>query len=390
MSLKSIFPAACLFAAALLLLASPHALSANGGSGERSTIGSGADSITVVTVSGTPYEMGLWEGKLLAPEISGCLSHMMNAVPGAETLLDEGVKILWPYVPDRYTQELQGMADGCAQAGHPEVTFQALQRLAAVADVSELGCSLYVAFGKATANGHTYQMRNLDWSMEVGAQDYPVITVYKPDTGHGYVNVGFAGLTGCIAGMSDIGIAASEIMGNYWDSESLNGFPFPLLLRYAMEEADNLDEAVSVLQNAKRTNDYHYALCDPQAGGNGTVLFTGPNVFVRLTPGQPLDNYPGLAAPWNLKKPYYEPLNDVVYWKNHNGSGNELLHGYILSRYGSIGDEEAVQIARDSGTDGTVMSVVYDATDLELWASFAEGPTTPAQFRQYAHLKLER
>ena len=373
----------------VFLAASGVATAANGGTGTKTTIGKGEDAVTVVTVSGTPYEMGHWYGKLLAPDIAGCVQRMLAAVPGAEALLDSAVDILFPYVPERYTQELQGIADGCAQAGHPEITLRVLQQMASVADVSELGCSLYVAFGKATGNGHTYQMRNLDWSMEVGAQNYPVITVYKPDHGHGYINVGFAGMTGCIAGMSDIGIAASEIMGNYWDKESLDGFPFPLLLRYAMEQADNLEQAITIVQSANRTDNYHYAFGAPQNGGNGAVLFTGDNTFVRLNPGQPLTNYPGLSEPWNLKKPYYEPLTDVVYWKNHNGSGNEVLHGFIASRYGHIGDEEAVQIARESGTDGTVMSVVYDNTDCELWVSFAEGPTTPAQYREYAHFQLQ-
>lgn len=372
-----------------LLVVAPIALAANGGAGEKTTIGTGADAVTVVTVSGTPQEMGYWYGKLLADEIAGCVGRMFLAIAGAgEQVLDMAVATMWPYVPERYTEELQGIAGGCAEAGHPEITLQTLKRLMSAPDLSELGCSLYVAFGEATANGHTYQMRNLDWSMEVGVQDFPVITVYKPDQGHGYVNVGFAGVIGCIAGMSDIGIASSEIMGNYWDKESLDGFPFPLLLRYTMEEADNLEEAIAIVKNVNRTNNYHYAFCDPAGGGNGAVLFTGDSVFVRLDPGQPLDDYPGLGEPWNLKKPYYEPLADVVYWKNHNGSGNELLHGYISSRYGRIGDAEAVQIARDSGTDGTVMSVVYDATDLELWVSFAEGPTTPAQYREYAYFKL--
>jgi hypothetical protein len=50
------------------LLVSLNVQAANGGSGTKATIGTGADAVTLVTVSGTPYEMGHWYGKPLRLE----------------------------------------------------------------------------------------------------------------------------------------------------------------------------------------------------------------------------------------------------------------------------------------------------------------------------------
>ena len=57
-------------------------------------------------------------------------------------------------------------------------------------------CSLYGLWGKATFGGKTLQLRALDWDTDGGLQDYPVVTVYHPQSdklGHAFANVAWAG-----------------------------------------------------------------------------------------------------------------------------------------------------------------------------------------------------
>jgi exportin-7 len=57
-------------------------------------------------------------------------------------------------------------------------------------------CSFYGLWGKATLGGKTLQLRALDWDVDSGLQDYPVITIYHPRTtklGHAFANVAWAG-----------------------------------------------------------------------------------------------------------------------------------------------------------------------------------------------------
>jgi exportin-7 len=58
-------------------------------------------------------------------------------------------------------------------------------------------CSLYGLWGNATLGGKTLQLRALDWDVDGGLQDYPVITIYHPTTsklGHPFANVAWAGM----------------------------------------------------------------------------------------------------------------------------------------------------------------------------------------------------
>jgi hypothetical protein len=57
-------------------------------------------------------------------------------------------------------------------------------------------CSFYGLWGKATLGGKTLQLRALDWDVDSGIQDNPVITIYHPRStklGHTFANVAWAG-----------------------------------------------------------------------------------------------------------------------------------------------------------------------------------------------------
>ena len=65
-------------------------------------------------------------------------------------------------------------------------------------------CSLFGLWGKATLGGKTLQLRALDWDTDGGLQDYPVITIYHPNTpklGHPFANVAWAGKTMMVQSM---------------------------------------------------------------------------------------------------------------------------------------------------------------------------------------------
>jgi PhoPQ-activated pathogenicity-related protein len=380
------------FLALLLVTAFGGAEAQAGGYGTRETVGSGSDEITLVKVGGTRYQMGYWYGRLLAEEIAGCWSSLSAAVPFIEQQYDDAIAAMWnPAYFDTaaYEAELQGIADGCEDGGHPEITLEELQKMHVLPDMSEFHCSLFAAWGDATADGHLYQLRNLDWSMDTGIQDYPVVAVFEPVDGHVHAVIGFAGLIGVAGGgISENGIAQSEIMGYFCDPETLNGIPFPFLLRDILYHDTTLAEALSRIQNATRTNNYHYGLSGPDGAEiTGRLLLTSNTRCDIYADGASVDPHPcfddeGLA-------PFHDPLADVVYWTRHNGSRNEEFYNAISARYGSIDSTRSMEIAdiiQDSG-GGTLLSVVYDSTAREFWVAYAEG-TNPAPEQGYVHFDL--
>jgi len=350
------------------------------------------DTVWVVTTSGTPYQMGYWYGKLLAPQVAANLSNFLQTISSFVNLhlLSVAAHTLLPYVPTRYLEMMQGLADACSDYGHPEITLTTLKQVMAVPDLSESGCSLFAASAPAT-NGHTYQMRNLDWNMTTGLQRYPVVAIFLPTdafgtpTGQPHATVGFAGVFGAIAGLNAAGLAVSEIAGYFHDREILAGEPMLYLLWDVLWQATSVAEAESLILHAQRTNMYYYACSDPSSPGSRTRLFfTGHDSAFAFPDGVPVYR-PYLRA----GNAFYTPLPGAIYWKNHNGSGNELLYNALREQYGSLDDEGAITIARKAGVPATLVSAVTDATDLELYVSFAKGEHIPAHVRKYVRIELQ-
>lgn len=384
-SIHSAFAAACISALALTLACGPA--QAVGGWGTIDTVGAGKDTITLVKVGGTRYEMGFWYGKLLAGQIAGCHEKLVMLAKAANIDFTPAIEGMWNatyFDTKAWGEELQGVADGCAASEHPEITFRIMQEMLMVGDISEYNCSLFAAWGKATKDGDVYQLRNLDWTMDAGIQEYPVVAIYHPKDGQVHAVIGFAAMLGVAGGgMNDCGLAVSEIMGHFGDKETLNGIPFPVLLRDVLYHEKTLNAGLARMRNAVRTNQYHFALADPKApGAKGRLIFSSHQRFdvfadVRIV-GHPVET----------PDPFHERLEDVVYWRKHNGSGNQELHDALAARYGKIDGEKAIEIAQAAGVEGTLLSVVYHNTAKEFWVAFAEG-MEPAHKQGYVHFTMK-
>ena len=359
-----------------------------GGSGTAETIGEGEDTMTLLRIQGNRYELGYWYGKLLADQIAETWK-LVQAMAEREgipmQMVDAAAATLWQeknFDMGPWSTEVQGIADGCADAGHPELTFSVLKRIAAIPDLSEYNCSLFVAWGAATLNGETYQMRNLDWSMDTGFQNYPVVAVYSPEDGVKHAVVGFAGVIGVsVGGMNVEGLAVSEIMGHFCDQET-EGIPFPFLLRDVLYFDTDLQSVLARMKSATRTNQYHYALGTRRAGPErGAAVYQQRGLTSTRQPVR-------RAHPCADVKPFHESMDDVVYWKNHNGRDNDVLYDAILERYGQIDAEKAIEIAKAACVDGTLVSIIYHNSGNDMWVAFAEG-LTPGPRQTYVHVKLD-
>lgn len=380
--------------AAVLLAFSLSAQGRDGGYGTVEDVGEGEDSIRLVRVGGTRYEMGYWYGKLLADDIAGCW-RSFSSKPDVAILLHSGIidsvmDRMWDpahFPTAAYDEEMRGVVDGCADAGRTEIDENALKSFLVFPDWSEaVNCSLFVAWGGATANGDLWQLRNLDWRMDLGVQQYPVVAIFDPDDGNRHALVGFAGVLGMVGGgINEHGLAQSEIMGSFGDTETLRGIPFPILLRESLYHDSTLEEALTRIAGASRTCEYYYGLGGEDVDGvyRGRLLFTSLDRCDVFTDTDITANaeYPGIPHP---------SVEDVVYWSRHSGRLNPYLHAAIREEYGRIDAAASQRIARvveDPGKE-TLLSVIYNATRREFWVAFAEGDH-PSTRRPYVHFSLD-
>lgn len=341
--------------------------------GEVSTVGEGEDAITVLTVWGTPYEMGYAHGKLCGRQATGLYTRFIMAMcigmKVKPDILDDAWEQMEPFVSDSMKEEMKGLADGSG------LDIKTIHRVHAIPDLSEFHCTFFAAWGDATKDGNLHQIRALDYATEAGIQNEPALIVQKPNEGNAFVNVGWLGFVGVVSGMNEKHIAVSEIGEHFSDEvETLAGEPMPFVMRRALEEADDIDAAVDVFKNAHRTSSYLYCI------GDGKI----PEARALRTSKDFCEVY-GPSDHGDVS------LENVVYWSMGCDSGwNKKVYDALSPKVGQIDETVGmIDVMKGLGT-GDLHAVHYDATDLELWvANATTAPENAPAFDQgFVHFSL--
>ncbi|MCU0707297.1 MAG: C45 family autoproteolytic acyltransferase/hydrolase [Pirellula sp.] len=355
--------------------ATPEAI---GGSGHRMTVGEGDSAFPLIVVRGTPYEMGYHLGRQFSKEmhqfvpaaLAGILSELHTDEP---TLLEVWSRSV-AYGDDRVEQELAGLADG---SGLPLRTLQAMHAIPLLMPYS---CSSIAAWGEATVDGHLYQTRNLDWSMKVGAHEFPMIVLYLPADGTPHIVPSFAGMIGAHTGMNANGIALSE-MGDASAKEApyaIHAPHFTVLFRSMLYDADSLTKALSIFESHAHTKRYHYVF------GDGKKELRA--VKVRAHTPEPIDQRIKI---WKDNDPSDEFAPNVLSCVVYNDEGRGAFPTLKKER-GKLDGEKMIALANSIPIKGgNVENVVYDATDLRLWVSYAKGSQEAYQ-RPYTFIDLKK
>jgi len=348
------------------------------GSGHRITVGQGEAQFPLVVVRGTPYEMGFHLGQASATEMQTFVPAALNGIM-QELGVDLATLVeVWgrssAYTDDRVEQELAGLADG---SGIPLPTLQAIH---AVPLLMPYSCSSIAAWGSATADGHLYQTRNLDWSMEVGAHEFPMIVLYIPNEGAPHVVPSFAGMIGAHTGMNARGIVLSE-MGDASSKEApyqVHAPHFTTFFRTMLYDGDSLSQVLGIFEALPQTKRYHYVFGDGQNEQRA--------VKVRAHSPEPADQR---IQVWKDNDPADEFAPHVLTCVVYNDEGRGAFP-MLKKEQGKLTGEKLVELANSIPIKGgNVENVVYDATALRMWVSYAKGDKEAYQ-RPYAYIDLKQ
>jgi isopenicillin-N N-acyltransferase-like protein len=326
------------------------------------TVSNDKASVPVVVVRGTPYEMGRQLGEAIRPQIRVFVPLAMDGIAKKLGITHDAMREVWArsaaFTDDRVEQELAGLADG---SGVPLALLQAMH---AVPLLMPYSCSSIAAWGAATEDGHLYQTRNLDWSLEVKAHEFPVIAVYLPDKGHAHVLPTFAGMIGAHTGMNIRGIALSE-MGDSPAKEmpyQVHAAHFTTFFRTMLYDADSLSETLDIFQAQPHTKRYHYVFGDGLADNRAIKIKAhmpepaGKQITIWKDNDATDENAPNV-------------LPCVVY--NDEGRG---AFPTLKAEHGKLNAEKMRQLGNAIPIKGgSVVNVVYDATALKMWVTYAKG-----------------
>jgi isopenicillin-N N-acyltransferase like protein len=347
-----------------------------GGAGYRFAISKDGVQIPVVVVGGTPYQMGWQLGRLLQSEMHQFIPAALKGFQTQLNLTDEALDQAWAttaaYTDDRFEQELAGLAVG---SGLP---IRSLQHVHCLPLLLPYSCSSIAAWGSATEDGHLYQTRNLDWSLEAGAHEFPVLAVYLPRDGHPHVLPTFAGIIGANCGLNAAGVALSE-MGDASKKDqpyNLRAPHFTTWFRRVLYDADSLTEALQILRDQPSTKKYHFVF------GDGRVEKRA--VKIRARSGE---KPPGDLVVWRDNDAQDELAPNILPNVVYQDEGRGAFPG-IKEAYGHLNAEKMMALACQIPIKGgNVLDVVFDATALRLWVSYAGGQREAYQ-RPFVYLNL--
>lgn len=130
-------------------------------------------------VYGNMYQMGFAHGYLLRDELNHFINELWayieeqieESLPpkipkflqkgasnfAAGAALDLTYQITRPFTNKNYYEEMRGIADASG------VSFKIFRRIHMIGELTKGACSMFGAWGKATSEGQTVQLRALDW-----------------------------------------------------------------------------------------------------------------------------------------------------------------------------------------------------------------------------------
>src|SRR3989338_9953327 len=161
-----------------------------------STAAAETEAPRVITLSGTPYELGWQHGTQLKAEtqasVPAVLGYFRRFIPVpllGHRLVNGWLDRAWragrPYIAPEYLEELRGLSEASG------VPLKDLARLHAIPERTYT-CANVAAWGQRTREGRLIHLRNLDWNIDAGLQEFAAVFIVRPEGKRPYLSAGWA------------------------------------------------------------------------------------------------------------------------------------------------------------------------------------------------------
>ncbi len=329
----------------------------------------------VLHLKGTPYEMGYQHGALLKESVAKNM-HTLLEVKGNQSLFEFGpikvkpraaidgiVEIQKPFVPQRYFDEIVGLA---AASGLPEKDARSANFIPEM-----FHCSGFALMNSATQDGTLLHGRVLDYAVDWGLQEHAVIIVSEPEGRIPFVNVSYAGFIGSVTGMNAEHVSIGEMggggLGNW------QGVPMALLVREALETGKDLDAAIAVFRDNKRTCQYFYVVADAKTN-RAVGMEASWDLFMTVQPGE---SHPLLPT----------GVKDCVLLSA--GDRYKELVKRAQAGHGKFAPEEALKLMeRPVAMKSNLHNVLFEPKSTKFWVANASMDKKPAAEQPYHAFQL--
>ncbi len=335
----------------------------------------------VLVLRGSPRQMGRQHGKLLAKDVRtvtvGTLAWVARrGLSRAE--LQTIAHSLNPHLPERYKQELRGLAEGSGAPLDDLILVHAMP--------SKFHCSGAAVANSMTRDGKLYHTRSLDYALDVGEHDrlqnHALLIVRQPDDGIANAVPAWAGFLGSVTGLNMRGISIGE-MGSNSDDESYAGVPMIFLVREVLRRGKTLDEAVGIIRKGPRTCGFNFIVDSGQERNAVAIEVTRSHFFMSGMGDKKENVAPHSAMPDTVRRSNHfvskklaatqRKVYDPRKSKERSWALYEKITAYLRRNRGKLDAAGMVgQLRLYPPHMGCLHQAVMAATDKIIWVSQAK------------------
>jgi len=364
------------------------------------TVFSAEKEFPVVVLKGSPYQMGLQQGKLLKQQISDVYKVYLNdlvygdwvkkyaILKGASAAYSNPSKAMAAfaaksekYIPQEYIDEMKGLAEG-AGIDYKEV----LNMTTHVDYFAILMCSTFVANGPATPDGKLIEARNLDWASGQAKELDPFTTVfvYKPDKGHSFVSIIYPGIVGALSAVNDAKITV-ELNFSMAKKNGTMGFPALLFTRHVAQNAATIDEAEKLIRDLPRIAGYNIMVTDGKTNKARLIEITADGVGTKDIENNSLIT----TNHFTTKELSGQNVDSSRFSQLPTGERYDRLAQLIKENFGKIDPAKAIIMIHDNGVmvSGTVQTIIFKPADEQIWV-WGRARGTGGEFTKYSVKEL--
>jgi hypothetical protein len=239
----------------------------------------------LLTLRGSPREMGHAHGRLLREEIRSIIRSLHEMVSFAvvslrtegtarermRELLNHTVGLARPlqrFLPDRLLEEMAGIAEGAGISYDEVLLLNVLPLLLENPWIESLRWPPRGAAAVSETPGGAARLHGrLRWRPAETLRKHLVAILRRPDRGFPSLAVELPGSVGVLSALNSEGVAVHGHSLATLDRSDLRGIPVNLLLREAIERSATLAQAVSRVRHASRAAAWRVTLA--AGGGQG-------------------------------------------------------------------------------------------------------------------------
>ena len=219
-------------------------------------------------LEGDAFERGIINGKLCADLLYEQEKHFTDQirelVPDPEYLnfLKYFVgffnRNLNEHVPLEYQREIYGVSRSAPDTfDFVSAKYDRMMNYHAAHDIGHalhnlalVGCTSFAADGDQTADGQLLVGRNFDFYAGDGFAENKIVALVKPDSGHAFLSVTWAGMIGVVSGMNEAGLTIT-LNAAPSDVPTSSATPISILAREILQYAGTVDEAFEIAKKRK-------------------------------------------------------------------------------------------------------------------------------------------